>query len=49
MCLRYAETVGGKEGSWDCSEVDLEGTRITWTADGEKTFSNLIVGNPNGY
>ena len=48
MCMRY-ETEGGKESNWDCSEVDLDGSRITWLADGEKTFSNLILGNPNGF
>lgn len=47
MCLRYS--TNGKESTWDCSEVELDGSRITWLADGEKSFSNLIIGNPNGF
>jgi hypothetical protein len=47
MCLRYS--TNGKESTWDCSEIELDGSRITWMADGEKSFSNLIIGNPNGF
>jgi hypothetical protein len=50
MCMRYAETEGGRESVWDCSEVDIEGSRITWLSlDGEKNQANLLIGNPNGF
>jgi hypothetical protein len=37
----------GKKG-WDCSNVGLEGARISWTDDGETSYSTIAPGNPNG-
>ena len=48
MCMRYYKE-DGKESNWDCSQVERDGSRIIWWAEGEKSFSNLIPGNPNRF
>jgi hypothetical protein len=48
MCLSYDQE-DGEPSNWDCSQVGFEGSRVLWSARGEKSFSNLITGNPNGF
>jgi hypothetical protein len=47
MCVSYEED-NGKASAWDCSHVDLSGSRITWSEDGEKSYSTITAGNPRG-
>lgn len=46
MCLAYDEDEGKK--GWECSHVGLEGARLSWTEDGETTYSTIAAGNPHG-
>jgi hypothetical protein len=46
MCLAYDEDEGKK--GWECSQVGIKGARISWTDDGETTYSTIAPGNPNG-
>jgi hypothetical protein len=48
MCMRYSEN-GDQEGNWDCSQVEIDGNKVIWLSDGERTTSNLISGNPRGF
>jgi hypothetical protein len=48
MCLRYVEEAG-KESNWDCSQVEIDGAQVTWRADGEKSTSKLVPGNPSKF
>ncbi|PWB80154.1 MAG: hypothetical protein C3F11_18730 [Methylocystaceae bacterium] len=47
ICLSYDEE-NGKAGAWDCAQVGLNGSRIVWSAGGEKSYSTLTAGNPRG-
>jgi hypothetical protein len=47
MCMRYDE-VGNASSSWDCVRVRLEGNRVIWIDQGEKSYSTLTPGNPYG-
>jgi hypothetical protein len=48
MCMRYYEN-GDKESNWDCSQVEIEGNKVIWSSDGERSTSTLIPGNPRGF
>jgi len=48
MCMRYFEQPD-KEGEWDCSRVEMDGSQITWTSGGEKSVSKLTRGNPSKF
>jgi hypothetical protein len=47
MCVSYEED-DGKASAWDCSHVALNGSRLSWTEDGETTYSTITAGNPRG-
>lgn len=48
MCVSYDDD-NGKASAWDCSNVGQSGSRIVWSADGEKSYSTLTAGNPRGF
>lgn len=47
MCVSYEED-DGKASAWDCSHVGLNGSQITWSQDGEKSYATITAGNPRG-
>ncbi|ATQ68043.1 MULTISPECIES: hypothetical protein [Methylosinus] len=47
MCVSYEED-NGKASAWDCSHVGLSGARLSWTQDGETSYSTIAAGNPRG-
>jgi hypothetical protein len=46
ICFRYVDE--GKAKNWDCVKVAVTGSRIVWIGRGERSYANLIIGNPNG-
>lgn len=48
VCVSYDED-DGKASAWECANVGLNGSRIVWSADGEKSYSTLNAGNPRGF
>jgi hypothetical protein len=47
ICFSYDDD--DKATNWDCVKVGIEGSRIVWIDKGERTYANLIAGNPNGF
>ncbi len=48
ICFTY-DKEDGKMTDWDCPQVTLEGARITWTNDGERSSAILVPGNPKEF
>ena len=48
ICFSYDKD-GGKASDWDCAQVGLEGSRIVWISDGDRSYADLIQGNPNRF
>lgn len=48
MCMRYVQRAE-KESNWDCSKVEVEGAEVTWVAEGERSSSKLMPGNPSKF
>jgi hypothetical protein len=47
MCVAYDED-DGKSSAWDCSHIGLDGSRLSWTQDGETSYSTIAAGNSHG-
>lgn len=47
ICVSYEED-DGKSSAWDCSHVGLNGSRLSWSQDGETSYSTIAAGNPRG-
>ncbi len=45
MCLSYDEG-DDKATPWDCARVSIQGDKVIWVDQGEKTYSTLSPGNP---
>jgi hypothetical protein len=45
MCMSYDEG-DGKATPWDCARVLVQGDRVIWVDQGEKSYSALSRGNP---
>lgn len=45
MCMSYDEG-DGKATPWDCARVMIQGDRVIWVDQGEKSYSALTRGNP---
>ena len=46
MCVRYADN-DGKESIWECSRIDIDGNKATWSDEEGKAVFTLTPGNPN--
>jgi hypothetical protein len=47
MCLAYDDDED-KSSGWECSQVGVDGSRLSWTDDGETTYSTIEPGNSHG-
>ncbi len=45
MCMSYDEG-DGKATPWDCARVLIQGDKVIWVDQGEKSYSALSRGNP---
>ena len=45
MCMSYDEA-DDKSTPWDCARVHIQGDKVIWVDQGEKSYSTLSPGNP---
>ncbi|HYA80576.1 MAG TPA: hypothetical protein VED87_06585 [Methylocystis sp.] len=48
MCVRYADD-DGKESVWECSRIDVDGNKVTWSDEEDKAIFTLTPGNPGKF
>jgi hypothetical protein len=46
ICFSY-DLEEGRVTTWDCAQVEIDGTQLTWIDQGERSHATLAAGNPS--